>query len=407
MEVINTFLAFKTLDTTQELDTKTAEFLNDLFGTLDKNKKNKKFSKKPNINILKNQKIQNKKDNIINKVNLILNKLSETNIDNLIVEFIENINQVDIDDYELILKAFYLKIIGEINFVAIYLQFLKIIDSLYNKVQSYNLHFFISIVESKFKLDYTDFDIEPDNKLNWVRDLDGETKRINNQILIKNLINQKFVSDALIDLCDNIILNQTVFLADIYFWFDTRKISNDYLNKIKLLLQKQNITPRETVLLENLIAQPTQNVDDVLQKSQCTNNLILSSTNIDTLKLECENIIEEYLLVKSLDDIVYFITNRCTDAITKNKFCEFLIDKYFMSNKESGCDIIELIKQLVKDQTLFKSNLSRGLLLIYNTWKDKIIDYNSPNGKMKQLLIVLKNIGITKGIEYIIELYKV
>jgi hypothetical protein len=407
MEVINTFLAFKTLDNTQELDTKTVEYLNDLFGTLDKNKKNKKISKKPNINILKNQKIQNKKDNVVNKVNLILNKLSETNIDNLIVEFIDNINQVDIDDYELILKAFYLKIIGEINFITIYLQFLKIINLIYNKVQSYNLNFFISIVESKFKLDYTDFDIEPDNKLDWVRDLDGEIKRINNQILIKNLINQKFVSDALTESCDNIIVNQTVFLPDIYFWFDTRKISDDYLNKIKLLLQKQNITPRETVLLENLINQPKQNSTEFLHKSQCANNLKLGSPNVDTMKLECENIIEEYLLVKSLDDVVYFITNRCTDAITKNKFCEFLIDKYFMSNKEGASDIIELIKQLIKDQTLFKSNLSRGLLLIYNTWKDRTIDYNTPNGKMKQLLIVLKNIGITKSIEYIIEIYKV
>ena len=113
MEVLdlNLFLSFKNYNETQDLDNKTLELLNGLFSNVDKKdirSKNKKQIKS-GVNILKNQKIQNKKDSIINRVNMILNKLSESNIDILVKEFVENINQVDNDGYEEIMKAFYLK----------------------------------------------------------------------------------------------------------------------------------------------------------------------------------------------------------------------------------------------------------------------------------------------------------
>ena len=112
MEVldISNFLSFKMDSNTQELNNTILEVLNSLFGSVDKNKKIKKNIKKPNINILKNQKIQNKKDIIGNKVNLILNKLSESNIDSLVIEFLQNINQVDLENFEEVQKTFYLKL---------------------------------------------------------------------------------------------------------------------------------------------------------------------------------------------------------------------------------------------------------------------------------------------------------
>ncbi len=438
MEVldIKSFLSFKTNDSTQELDSKTIELLHELFGSVDKTKKYKKNVKKQNFNILKNQKVQNKKESIVNRVNLILNKLSESNIDSLIIEFLENINQVDLENYEEIQKTFYLKIMSEINFIKIYLQFLRIIGYLYNHVQQYDLSFFYSIIESKFKLDYTDFDINPESRFDFIRELDGESKRINNLILIKNLIEYKFVSDKLYTECDETIINQDIFLPDIYHWFNSknRELTGEEKDKIKLHLKKDSITQRETVLLESLVNKKLNKpVVQTTSTNSSTNTTTSANTTIstntsqsnqyqttqqsinsansmvktDTLKLECENIIEEYILIKSIDDIKYFIENRCVDAISKNKFCENLIDKYFLSNKENSNDIIELIKQLVKSQTLYKSNLSRGLLLIYNNWKERSIDYNKPTDKMKMLLTMLKSIGITKGIEFLMDQYKI
>jgi hypothetical protein len=403
MEVLdlNVFLSFKINNDTQELDNMTLKKLNDLFGCIDK--KNKKGLKK-GVNILKNHKIQSKKDHIVNRVNLILNKLSESNIDNLVIEFLENINQIELEEYEEIQKTIYLKIISEINFFKIYLQFLKTIGYLYNKVQNYDLSFFYSIMEVKFKLDYLSYTVP--SKFIFVNELEGETKRINNLILIKNFIDTKFISQDLIKECDNIIINQTKFLPDIYYWFNSksRQLLEDEVKIIKKLLTK-DILQREKVLLESLVSKPSTIINKPTVKQ--INNVVPEVIKTNTIVLECDNIIEEYILIKSLDDIKYFISNRCIDAISKNKFCEQLVDKYFKGNKEVANDIIDLIKVLIKSQTLFKSNLSRGLLIIYNNWKDKMIDYNKPTDKMKTLLLTLKNIGITKGLESLLDSYKI
>jgi hypothetical protein len=399
MEVLdlNVFLTYKTYHNVQELDSNTQDLLSVLFGNTEKYKNLKKTKK--NINILKNQKLQNKKDNIVNRINLILNKLSESNIDNLVIEFIENINQVSLENFEDIQRTFYFKIMSEINFVKIYLKFLKIIGYLYNKVQSYDLSFFISIVEYKFNIDYMQVPINSEDKYNFLIEMEGETKRINNMTLIKNLVDINIISDKLLSICDKIILNQKIYLPDIYHWFNSknRELNKNEIDVIKSILTSIN-TPRDKILLENLINKVTtsQPVVKEVEREHIVG---------DTLKLETENIIEEYVLIKSFDDIKHFIDTRCLDAIAKNKFCEQLVDKYFLVNIESSQDIIDLIKQLIKSHTLFKSNLSRGLIMLNNNWKDKSIDYNKPIMRMKTLLIMMKSIGITKGLESLIEYY--
>lgn len=406
MEVlnINTFLSFKKNDDVQKLDNDVIELFNKLFGNIDKYAK-KKIIKKPNINILKNQKIQNKKDNIINKVNLILNKLSESNLDNLIIEFIENINQVNINDFEEIQKTFYFKILSEINFVKIYLQFLKNIAFIYNKAldsNNYNLFFFYSIVESKFKADYTNFNII--QELNFINKFNNETDRINNLIIIQNLVENGFLSENVILSCDNIILNQSNYLPDIYYWFHfkNRELTSDEKNKIKILLKKDDIILRESLLLETLIKK--EKIQECATK--CENKIKDTNENIiktDTINLECDNILEEYLLYKSIDDIEYFINNRCNDAITKNKFCEILVDKILLSDdKDNIEDLIKLINKLINERIVFKSNLSKGLLLLHSN-EEKLAEYDNYNTKIKKILFAFKNLGITKGIEFLID----
>ena len=402
------FMSFKNKEETQELDNITMILLDQLFG-FDRNKKTKKT--KSGVSILKNHKIQSKKDLLVNKVNLILNKLSESNIEQLVIEFIENINQVDEESFNEIQKAFYMKIISEINFIKIYLQFLKIIGHLYNKVHNYDLSYFYSILEIKFKLDYLNY-IITDPKFSFINEMDGEIRRINNLILIRHFVDNKFISDKLITECDTVLLNQTKYLPDIYYWFNVKnkELTNETTCKIKeILLGFPTILPREKVLLESLINKnlppkitTTSTINIEVPKTVKKSNI----ESIDTIKLECNNIIEEYMLVKSVDDIKFFIEKRCTDALSKNKFCEQLIDTYFSINKNTG-DVIELIKVLIKSQALFKSNLSRGLLLIYNNWKDRMIDYIKPNERMKTILCTLKGIGITKGLESLLEVYQV
>ena len=409
MEVldIDNFLTWKTDKSTQELDITIINKLNLLFGNLIK--KPKKNIKKNNVNILKNQKIQNKKDNIDSKVNLILNKLSESNINSLIIEFVQNINQIDLDHFEEVQKIFYLKIISEINFVKVYLQFIKILGYLYNKIQNYNLSFFYSIIETKFMLDYTDYDITPESKFNFIKEQDGETKRINNLILIKTLIENKMLNSLIYDICDQTIINQDIFLPDIYYWYSSknRDLTLEEKEKINTHLKKFNINSRETVLLESLLTKKIGKIPDNKQKVTINNKKEPEKINVNTLELETINIIDEYLLIKSFDDVKYFIETRCIDAINKNKFCEFLFDKYFSLNKNNSSEVIELILELIKKKVLFKSNLSRGLLLLNNNWQHKSIDYNKPVDKMKNILTTLKKSGITNGLENLLTQYKI
>ncbi len=398
MEVldINDFLIYKTAPECIELDSETITFLVSLFGHTDKYKKDKKKDKK--VNILKNQKLQNNKENIVNKVNLILNKLSESNVDNLLLEFMENINQVTIEEYEQIQETFYIKMIAEINFIKIYLHFIKILSFVYSKVQNYNLSYFISIVENKFKTTYYD---------HKSFDLDVESKRINNLTLIKTMVDFNMLNSNIIVDCTNVLLNQNNYLSDIYYWFTllNRTITEDEKVKIKSLLNKDLISQREFVLLDNLINKKENEIVDIkkIEPLAHTNNVL----KLDTFNLEVENIFEEYMLVKSYDDVKYFIEKRCSDAITKNKFCEFMIDNYFSTNKTVAAEILDLINKLIKNQILFKSNVSRGLIYINSIWKDKISNYIKPKEKMSTLLNYLKNNGITKGLESLLEQYKI
>lgn len=386
---ISSFILFKTHLDTQELNNEILKKLNLIFPDIDK-KRNRNKNKN---NVLKTQKILNQKESISNKVNMILNKLSEKNIDSLIIEFINSINQVSKESYEEILKTFYIKIISEINFINIYLDFLKIINLLYNKVQQYNLSFFYDIIESKFKNDYTNYEISLISNFNFINDLNGETNRLNNLLLINKLIEHKLLSDNIYKYCDDIILNQNIFYSDIYYWFNykNKKLTILEENKIKEIINTKNISTRDSILLKNMCSN--------IQNNKNINNKTESS--IDTINIESNHIIDEYLMMKSINDIKYFIENRCIDNISKNKFCEILINKYYTYNKDKSNIILTLIEELFKLKILLKSNISKGVLMIHNNWEEISIDYDNSDIKMKSLLNILKKLDIVKGLEHL------
>jgi hypothetical protein len=58
---------------------------------------------------------------------------------------------------------------------------------------------------------------------------------------------------------------------------------------------------------------------------------------------------------------------------------------------------------LIKRQSLFKSNLSRGLLILNKSLSNNEII----NNKLKKFLLFLKNIGITKGLEYLMSKFNI
>jgi hypothetical protein len=349
---IDFILSFRNHPELQKLDGKIIDTINSLCN----NNKKIKNNDVSNNHILKNQKLQNKKDNIENKVNLVLNKLSENNIDNLLVEFINNIGQISIEEYNIIQKTFYIKILSEINFVKVYLKFFNYINTIYNKVQNYDMKYFISIIETKFYNDYTD-DIKIDEEYKFINEFNTESQRINNLMIIQNLIHINIFNNDIINECKNILFNQTKYLSDIYYWFQfDNKVTNYDINIINQILSCDNITTRDKVLLESLCKITSIKDDQKIEKKHI-------EINKDILLLEINNILEEYLLMKEIDDVIYFIEKKCGDALSKNKFCYNLIDRYSNNDEE----LLDLLKTLYKSDIINKNNINNGLMLYKKT----------------------------------------
>jgi hypothetical protein len=386
--------------------------------------------------LLKNPKMQLLKDKIENKVNLCLNKLSEMNINNLLHEFIESMGRINLPEYLEIQKAFYVKMQADISFVKIYLEFFKIVSNVYKEVFNFEPEFFYSIIETKCLLDYsTKLNVQsleenlgstklnvPDELL-FLNDYEDETKRINNLTILRTILSNNMLNGSVQPIIDKLILEQTNYFADIYYWFQNEKLSSTVKDIIKSIILSNSLPLREKVLLDNLIDnKPKTKIDSVIttplkshEHKTIESPIVTSKTkhknndkiDTDTLKLETENILEEYLNMDTMDDMKEFIEERCKDALSKNKFCQYVFDKYFETSTETSVKILELMKTLVKKQILYKSNLSRGILLIYSNWNDVSLDYNKPNKKMKDLLQCLKNMGITKYLESLLKTYKI
>lgn len=404
---IESFVSLKTLP---ELETLSNEIIN-IITILSNGKKIIKNINKGN-QLLKNPKIQLLKDKIENKVNLILNKLSELNMNNLLVEFVETIGKIKEEEFNDIQKAFYQKMQSDISFIKIYIDFYKLITQVYILQFNYSNKYMINIIESKFLYDY--YDIEYTEKFNFLMEYEdennfiiSENKRINHLIIIKNMIYSNILNNNLENIITEKLLEQKKYYADIYYWLQNKTLDDTIKLSIKNIILNNTLPLREKVLLDNLIID-TKNIEvKGVVKSLVTPQIKEQNINSDTLAIESENIIEEYLFMESIDEVKIFIDSRCKDAISKNKFSQYLFNKYFESNIESTTKILDFIKMLVKKQILFKSNLSRGLLLLNNNWKELVDDFNNPDKKMKELLISLKNLGITKNLENLLQSYKI
>ena len=197
--------------------------------------------------IKKNTKPDNK-NKIDNKMLAVLNKLTDNNIENIVIEFLKNINKINNEEYELFQKILYLKIIAEIQYVDTYLCFLLYIDKIYSNVFKYNLEYFINLVEYSFKTYYCNYIVY--DKYNFINNT--EEIRINNNILIKKLISNNLLKSDILDKCSDILLDTKKYYTDIYYWFNDIDINAEYIKTIKTICDKVTDL-RTTILLKKLL----------------------------------------------------------------------------------------------------------------------------------------------------------
>ena len=200
----------------------------------------------------------------------------------------------------------------------------------------------------------------------------------------------------MLDECSQVLLQQSIFLADIYNWFNNyRQLSKDEIEIIKLYITKKNITSRDKVLLDNLIGETDKQENDIISFKSIQIDKVEPPKQLnDVFKLEITNLLEEYELVENYEDVEEFLKTRCLDMITKNKFGDCLISLYISTSSNK---YLNLMSELVTSQKLYKTSISKAI----NTYK------NSSKNLMKNLLKTCKKIGIVKDLDNLYNQYKI
>jgi hypothetical protein len=328
-------------------------------------KSNIKINKTPvkQVNIMKTNKIQAKKNQLENKLIMIMNKISDNNMVELLKEYIMNIF-IDDDKFDIVQTELFNKMLKDVKFIEYYVKFSIMIFTVEYKRNNYQPKIFIGLLEQN---------INDDN----------ENIRTACYSIIKHLQKNNFFNDNIIDNISNKLFESEKYL-DIYYWFEGLN-TDKYIDNIKDVIKKcENLgLTREKILIESLIE---TNVKPTI--------VVPVENNVSTPII---NILDEYLFIKSLDEVSEYIINECKDIDSKNVFCNEIY-KYYANNIND--ELFELIEKLLKNKVLFKSNLSKGLLIYVN-------ENSADEEIIKNILKFLKKNNITKNIECLFKKYKI
>lgn len=335
---------------------------------------------KKQVSAIKTNKVQAKKDLNENKIIMIMNKISENNINELIGEYLCNVFVDTEEKYNVIMTEIFNKMLKDIKFVENYIKFaLKIF-----------------IIEKKR------LNLYPEEFIDLIKltvNIGTEEERCACYTLMKVLIKYEFFNKDIIKFISNIVLsnNDKLKYIDVYNWFSGIDIS-EYRESILNIIKKCNSENmnREEILLESLFEKIINNelVEETL-------DIISNHNQINTL---INNIIEEYDFLKSIDEVIEFIQVECDNINNKNLFCKEVINFYISKDINIG---LELIDELIKKKSLFKSNISKGLVLYLGENNNNNNNTSINNNKIIQILKYLKNNNITKNIEHIFKRFRV
>jgi hypothetical protein len=326
---------------------------------------------KKHVSAIKTNKVQAKKDLNENKIIMIMNKISDNNINELISEYVCNILVDTEEKYNIIMTEIFNKMLKDITFVQNYIKFAIKIFTIEKKRLNLYPEEFIDLI-----------------KLNIISN-ESETERSACFTIIKLLINNSFFNENIIKYISNIVLNNKSRYIDVYNWFNGLNI-NEYKDDILNIANKCNNENmnREAILIESLL-------DNQKVMTEVSQEILLEESFVENTSMI--NILEEYNFLKSVDEVIEFINSECNNINNKNLFCKEILDFYMDKDIKDG---INLVDELIRKKVLFKSNISKGLIMCLN-------NNNYNNNKIIQVLKYLKNNNITKNIEHIFKRFKV
>ena len=364
---------------------------------------------KKQVNILKNNRIQGKKDLNENKLIMIMNKISHNNINSLIKEYLSTITINTLDEYNSIQHEIICKLIKDITFINNYIPFIIKIFSIEKYKLSFDPEYFINTLHSIIQSHYA---CKPISNESNITDRSNESERIACLTIIKKLISFNFFTIDLYHYISKLLLSQQYYKIDVYYWFvDLIEYKNIYKSQIHNCIIECNKSglKREELMLETIFddtIKPTESIEpkkfsDIVLTDKVSTEKTSKPINTTTnhFIISIQNIIDEYLYLEILDEVGNFIINECKDLNEKNIFCQELIKIYFTGSKRP--QILLLFDFLIKKKYIFKSNLSKGLLLYL---ENNTINTNDP---IDIFLKYLRSNNITNNIEHVFKKYRI
>lgn len=260
-----------------------------------------------------------------NNFNIILNKLSDSNYQTILIDEINKKN-INISNIFKLVNLLLNKIENEGKFGECYSNFVIDLDRI------------ISKSNDNFKL-YNMIAERFDNILNS----NNEFKKENFYSFVKMLIEKGYYYKSLVNNIMTIILAKKNNYYDIYLWLELNKnlqkknvkLINDMINKLSEI---NNI--RLSTLFENLL------------KNNKPKKKKKTSIKVDKVKVKCENIVKEFVLLEDIEEVKFFIEdNKKTNNI--HEYLEDVVLNEIMIVEDEDFD---KLLNLVKNSSVFNNN---------------------------------------------------
>ena len=385
-------------------DNKDIGFLNNIIlkkiNSLFLSSKTHKSKKKKINNNTKKQNLKKLKDNFESKINFLLNKLTNKNENEIILEFSKSISFESYQTYQEFIEIIWKKIIVHSSFINTYFDFLLKIIKIYSQVNEFETNFepMINLIQDKFENDYLD---SKKNRINEILKLPNTlTKKekniyftnykFNNLEIIKNLITRNILDEELSEYVSNILSSKSVYSEDLYNWFSNFETNDNLI--IKYLSEfNEELENRNRYLIESLLIKKEKIHLKQEKKVQVKN---------DINELSVINLFEEYFFIKEVDEIYYFIEENCKNNNNKDLFVKYLLN-YYLFNKEEYCsDIIDILSLLLKNKYIYKKNLQNSINFLVDSLETIKIDCLDYKNRLNSYFKFLKKIGINQKINF-------
>jgi len=315
------------------------------------------FNKKIVNKVKKNNNLKNKSS----LLKLYLNKINTQNYLSQTKKFLGE-KYITRDKLNELTTSFFSLLISEDNFTEQYLLFYKIILENYYNYHKYDFSYLVNLVESKFLIDFENKKVLLTSLINNLIKIpkDINDKEKNNYIKsykINNLKNIYFmIKNNILDKKIIPSIYQSLSKDDNYeYLYEFLKLNLDieYLRNFN-----QTKLSCCNLRLQTLFKELYLELENDKEKTKLENKETKENKPKISNKLLIVNIIEEYLFLEEIEEVITFIENHILKKNLQVKFVETILSYGKENNKEKEMTyLLEKVKDTLKKKPVLTKDL--------------------------------------------------